>query len=91
MTAVQIHIETGATIRQHCLVCDGETEKHAVQAFCYVDGDAVPAGAVCESCLQERDVALRLPVLGDVPTFAALERERAIFNFEEEAYYETGV
>lgn len=92
MTTVQIQVETGPAIRQDCLACHGETDKHAVQAFCYIDGHDVAAGAICECCLQQPDlVRAGLPVLGTIPTCASLARARALFDFEEEVYLETGV
>ena len=86
---IQVRIKTGATIRQWCLLCDGQTWKHAVQAFYFVDGHDVPSGAVCEHCLCENRTT-RPEVTGDVPTYAALRRERQIFDWEEEQYYVTG-
>lgn len=46
-----IEIQRGPCIRQHCVVCHGETEKQPVQAFVYEDGERV--GAICEGCLRE--------------------------------------
>ena len=68
--AIRVRIETGATCRQWCPFCGGQTEKHAVQAFYFEERSDVASGAVCEHCLRENRTK-RPEVTGDVPTYAA--------------------
>ena len=84
MPMMQVRITTGPTIRQHCVVCCGETWKHAVQAYAFRRHSDAAVGAVCESCLQDGDTR-RLPFLRSVPSYQALERERGA-DVEEDVF-----
>lgn len=89
MDTLRVAVTTGPCIRQCCVACGEETEKHGVQAFVYDPGVAWPFGAVCERCLAHPDATrARLAAEPDpcdiaaLPTLDTLRRARKLADAE---------